>query len=295
MPGVRRRTVLFVVGGLLLSGAWSLRLVAARAEAELGVGAAESPRPAGERAFVAPIALAGPEGADFAVVPRAAKPALMHVSEGDYVPFYKPKAGPQTVRVPAFRIAPYPVTNQEFLGFVMRDPRWRRSRVQRLFAEASYLAAWSADLELGAGSARAAVTGVSWFAAKAYCKSVGARLPSTIEWERARSVVGASFSDSSRLEIPESLRAIPAGQAVVTNDARANPAASLWEWTLDFNSVPLGSGGPDDSVASLFCGAGARASDASDYSAFLRYSFRSSLKADFTLKNLGFRCAESET
>jgi formylglycine-generating enzyme required for sulfatase activity len=115
------------------------------------------------------------------------------------------------------------------------------------------------------------VTGVSWFAAKAYCASVGLRLPTTIEWERALSVVGRSFLASTR-----------AG-------ADTNPAASLWEWTADFNSLPVADGG---SVANLFCGAGARATDATDYSAFLRYSFRSSLKADFTLKNLGFRCAQ---
>ena len=68
---------------------------------------------------------------------------------------------------------------------------------------------------------------------------------------------------------------------------------ALWEWTLDFNSLPVASGSQEDgSGASLFCGAGARARDARDYTAFLRYAFRSSLKASYTLKNLGFRCAK---
>ena len=66
----------------------------------------------------------------------------------------------------------------------------------------------------------------------------------------------------------------------------------IWEWTSDFNSV-MGAGLTADKPASnLFCGDGFRASNAKDYAGFLRFSFRSSLKAGYTLKNLGFRCAQ---
>ena len=42
----------------------------------------------------------------------------------------------------------------------------------------------------------------------------------------------------------------------------------------------------------LFCGSGgARAIDPSDSATFMRYAFRSSLKARYTVRNLGFRCA----
>lgn len=70
----------------------------------------------------------------------------------------------------------------------------------------------------------------------------------------------------------------------------------VWEWTADFNSVLLsqdarnGSGGNNN----LFCGGAAMgASDLKDYAAFMRYAFRSSLKANYSIKNLGFRCAKS--
>jgi len=66
---------------------------------------------------------------------------------------------------------------------------------------------------------------------------------------------------------------------------------SVWEWTEDFDGAPVTSRASGAADSNLFCGAGIRAADASDYGGFLRYSFRSSLRAAYTLKNLGFRCA----
>ena len=255
--------MLFVVGVLLLSGATRSREVAARAQGPERATQGSTPVPV--NADVTHESLLVNAGQ------KAEKPALLSIAAGDYLPFYKGKDGARTRSVPAFRVAAQPVTRQEFLRFLRAEPRWRRSHVGRLFAEAAYLADWRDDLDPGASPLTSAVSSVSWFAAKAYCASVGMRLPTTVEWERALSVVGHSF---------------------ITNaggGGDSNPAASLWEWTADFNSLPVADG---DSVATLFCGAGARATDATDYGAFLRYSFRSSLKADFTLRNLGFRCAE---
>jgi len=256
--------MLGVVCALALSGAARPRQVAAHAQ-DAPREPLNEPAPAPEAADPAPHAAASST--------RGA--LMMSIPAGDYLPFYKGKSGARSLVVPAFEIAAAPVTREEFLSFVRDNPRWRRSRVGRLFAESSYLSDWSDDLNLGASPASRAVTGVPWFAAKAYCASLGQRLPSTVEWERALKVVGPAFVETN------------------AEGPRANLVASLWEWTADFNSVPLADGDPNDSVASLFCGAGARATDATDYGAFLRYSFRSSLKADFALKNLGFRCAES--
>ena len=48
-----------------------------------------------------------------------------------------------------------------------------------------------------------------------------------------------------------------------------------------------------DWTGSFFCGAGAQgARDVENYPAFMRYGFRSSLKADYCIHNLGFRCAK---
>lgn len=249
-----------VVGALLLSGATRPRAVAAHSQAALILSRRA---PAASRA--AEPAGAGPLTPAAQVLPAD----LLRIPAGDYLPFYRGKNGAQTIFVAAFKVAAHPVARGDFLRFVHADPRWRRSRAERLFAEATYLADWAGDFDPGASPIDGPVTAISWFAAKAYCASVGMRLPTTIEWERAFGVIGPSFGEASG----------------------PNLAASLWEWTADFNSIPLAGGDPNDSVASLFCGAGARATDATDYGAFLRYSFRSGLKADFALKNLGFRCA----
>ncbi len=70
----------------------------------------------------------------------------------------------------------------------------------------------------------------------------------------------------------------------------------VWEWVYDFNSVVSNedSRNSEDVIAGLFCGsASLNASDASDYVAFIRYSYRGSLKAKYTTRKMGFRCAKS--
>lgn len=69
----------------------------------------------------------------------------------------------------------------------------------------------------------------------------------------------------------------------------------VWEWTLDFNSVLISGESRKDSTGdnSLFCGASAiGATDLMNYAAFMRYAFRGSVKAKYSIKNLGFRCVE---
>ncbi len=69
----------------------------------------------------------------------------------------------------------------------------------------------------------------------------------------------------------------------------------IWEWNYDFNTalVTGESRGDSDLDKNLFCGSGAaNAKNVANYPAFMRYGFRSSLKANYTVHNLGFRCAK---
>ena len=64
--------------------------------------------------------------------------------------------------------------------------------------------------------------------------------------------------------------------------------------TDDFNSNLVSGESRGDSTVNkdLYCASGsAGAVNPSDYAAFMRYGFRSSLNAKFTLGSLGFRCA----
>jgi len=70
----------------------------------------------------------------------------------------------------------------------------------------------------------------------------------------------------------------------------------IWEWTDDFNSVLSTGDSRNTSTGddnNLFCaGAATTSTDILNYAAFMRFAFRTSLQANYTVANLGFRCAK---
>lgn len=246
------------------------------------------------------------------VAPVAAVSAVdntaVHLPAGSYVPFYSrdsvkaardPAAFHRPIRVDAFQLDRYPVSNREFLAFVLAHPEWQKSHVKPIFADAHYLAHWPSDAALQSESeGERPVTNVSWFAAEAYCRAQGKSLPATDQWEYAladagrnnaalRSKILTWYGTPNAQDLPAARTGMENGYGVV------GMIGLVWEWTLDFNSLMSG---PDlRGSGAQFCGgASLGASDASDYASFMRYSMRSSLKASYTTKNLGFRCAKSE-
>ena len=233
--------------------------------------------------------------------------AMAVIPSGTYEPILRGKDEPERVVVPAFKLDARPVTNAEFLEFVRTHPRWRRSQVSPLFADAGYLADWAGDLELGSNvRPEAPVVRVSWFAARAFAAAQGKRLPNTAEWERA---AAAGFVQADGRTEPGFRAAALAWFAQPTpatlpaaGDGRANVygvrdlLTLVWEWVDDFNTVLVtGESRADTGLErTLFCGAGAAgARDLENYPAFMRAGMRSSLRASYVVPNLGFRCAQS--
>jgi formylglycine-generating enzyme required for sulfatase activity len=231
---------------------------------------------------------------------------LMPVSAGIYRPLFAGENDLKEIPVAGFQLAAKPVNNGEFLDFVRANPQWRRSQVKRLFADENYLKHWTGDTELGpACDAAQPVSWVSWFAAKSYAAWKGGRLPTTAEWELA---AGVGFTQDDGSKEPEFKKAIarwygtPSPAALpVAGSGRANRYGIrdlhglVWEWTSDFNSaIVTGDARGDTGLErQLFCGAGSLgAKDTSNYPAFMRFGFRSSLKAGYTVHNLGFRYAK---
>jgi formylglycine-generating enzyme required for sulfatase activity len=227
------------------------------------------------------------------------------IPEGNYRPLFRGEKDAKEIGVAAFQLDVRPVTNGEFLAFVRENPKWQRSQVKRLFADERYLSHWSGDLELGSARAEQPVTNVSWFAAKAFAASRGKRLPTTAEWELA---AAAGFTLRDGTKDPEFQGALARWYGTpspeVLPDAGGGRAnfygvrdlhGLVWEWTSDFNSALVtgdarGDTGPG---RELFCGAGALgAQDRGNFPAFMRFGFRSSLRAGYTVHNLGFRCAK---
>lgn len=224
------------------------------------------------------------------------------VTGGSYVPLYGGSES-NLVMVNSFYMDVTPVTHEQYLAFVIQYPQWRRSRVPAIFADEHYLRTWSDDTSPPALSIKSPVNNVSWYAAKAYCECQGKRLPTVDEWEYA-----AMADENSRDARKDSLynqriirgyeardtHAKTVGQTIPNYWGIKDLHGLVWEWTLDFNSIILpGESRTQDNDISVFCAAGSiNATDLMNYSAFMRYALRASLKANFALRNLGFRCVK---
>ncbi|MDN4502672.1 formylglycine-generating enzyme family protein [Alteromonadaceae bacterium BrNp21-10] len=234
---------------------------------------------------------------------------MVMLPDGDYRPLYMSKDSPQT-HVKSFSIDVKPVTNQQYLTFLLANPRWQPQAVPQIFAEPQYLQHWPKngnDKQPDDAQLSSPVINVSWFAAQAYCRSLNKRLPTIAEWERVASASdtqadGSQDKDYHRrilewYSLPSSEQLPAVGKKPPNYWGVQDLHGLIWEWTEDFNSALVSGESRGDSNIDqrLFCAAGAQGvADPSDYAAFMRYGFRSSLQAKFTLPNLGFRCASSE-
>jgi formylglycine-generating enzyme len=209
------------------------------------------------------------------------------------------------VVVRPYRLQRTPVTNAAFRAFVAHDPQWRRDRVVRLFADASYLKHWThADAPGPSAHADAPVVHVSWFAASAYCESIGARLPTWHEWEYAAAAdetrADARGDPAFRARMLDwYARTADAPQAVDTSSANLYGVRDLhalvWEWVEDFNALMVSTDSREqgeDPDLMKFCGAGALTmQDKENYAVLMRIAMLSSLQGAYTTANVGFRCA----
>jgi formylglycine-generating enzyme required for sulfatase activity len=88
------------------------------------------------------------------------------------------------VTVGDFYIDRYLVTNQQFRSFTEANAKWRRDRIRPELDNGNYLRHWKSSDPLTT-QANEPVVNVNWYAAVAYCRWAGKRLPSEAEWEYA--------------------------------------------------------------------------------------------------------------
>ena len=229
---------------------------------------------------------------------------MMKIDSGSYRAFIG-KDSNNIIKVKSFYIDDSPVTNAEYLTFLKANPQWTRSKVLRLYADSTYLKHWKGDYQLPEKiNPDAPVTNVSWFAAEAYAKSVGKRLPTIEEWEYVGLADRCSKNASDKPHFTDFiLREYQQRKSNMNKVVRQGEPnfygvydmyGMVWEWTYDFHSVMMSGESRKDNTTneSLFCAGGAiTASDLRNYAAFVRYALRGSIKANNCLNDLGFRCA----
>ena len=236
---------------------------------------------------------------------KAAEIKMMKIKSGMYQPFFK-KGSNQPIKIAAFYMDEYAVTNMEFLLFVKANPQWRRSKVNRLFADENYLKHWESDFVIGDSQKaihNSPVVFVSWFAAKAYCSWKQKRLPTVSEWELA-----GKAAPKNKINMPlteyvlewyrkPNPKILPNVKSTYCNTYGLYDMHGLvWEWTFNFNSF-LSKGDSrtsEEDEKKAFCAAASiNVNDRADYAAYLRFGYRGSLKGNYCIANLGFRCAKN--
>lgn len=227
---------------------------------------------------------------------------MVKIPGGEFRPFLLSERKNRKVKVHSFYLDIHAVTNGEFLAFVKANPQWQRSRVPDIFADSHYLKQWAADLEIGDGRIiNSPVTNISWFAATAYCKWKGKRLPTMDEWEYAAGAAPVNAKPGQQLSRiilewydhpnPAVLPAV--GSTYKNSFGVYDMHGLIWEWVEDFNSVIPGGENRGAGANPFVCGAGSLGTaNKEDYAAYMRYAFRESLQAAYTVSGLGFRCAQ---
>lgn len=225
----------------------------------------------------------------------AAPDGMAFVPSGVFQPFFK-STPPSPIR--AFFLDRTQVTNAAYLEFLQANPVWRKDSVKKLFADAGYLRSWTGDT-FPREIRDVPVTGVSFFAARAYCAWRKKRLPLLGEWEYAAGAdVKHPMTDAENARVLGWYANPGTGTPGMVGQTRNihgvyDMHGLVWEWVADFNSVLLSEESRETgSDKEMFCGGGAaNASNFRNYAAFMRYAFRSSLRSNYTGANLGFRCA----
>lgn len=155
---------------------------------------------------------------------------------------FAPEVPRHTVRVDPFLLDACPVTNAAFQRFVDAEPEWAPGRIPARYHNGAYLRHWtgtSHPTELGDHP----MVNVSWYAAVAYARWAGKRLPMEAEWEcAARGELadsefpwGTAPPDPSRANYGASGRGTttPVGSYPPNPYGLYDLAGNVWEYCLD--------------------------------------------------------------
>ncbi len=157
-----------------------------------------------------------------------------------------------TVFVDAFYMDTHEVTNADYQQFVLANPEWQKDRVDAKYHNGDYLKLWDGTT-YPAGKGDHPVVYVSWYAAMAYSKWAGKRLPSEAEWEKSArgGLVGMRYPWGNEISGADANYGDAVGDTTVVGSYAANGyglydmVGNVWEWCLDAWDSDFYSHSPD--------------------------------------------------
>lgn len=231
---------------------------------------------------------------------------MVFIPSGKYVPLFRDSNSDYLEReVSSFYLDKYQVTNFDYLIFVLNNPFWDILSKKDIFVDDSYLNYWY-NIDNFIFYADKPIINVSWFSSDAFCNFYKYRLPSIDEWEYVGSAginTAHGKSEYGYLNLLGWYINSNSNDVLNVFDMSCNFFGIcgmhfyIWEWVHDFNGVILintdAEGGGLEEL--LYCGAtSTNAIDPADYISFLRFAFRNTLDANYTMAKLGFRCAKDK-
>ena len=145
-----------------------------------------------------------------------------------------------TVYVDAFYMDTYEVTNAQFKTFVDANPQWQKNRIPQKYHDGGYLHDWRGN-SYPSGKGNHPVRYVSWYAAMAYARWAGKRLPTEAEWEKAargglvdKKYPWGNAIDTRQANYNRDVRSTtPVGMYAPNGYGLYDMAGNVSEWCLD--------------------------------------------------------------
>ena len=207
------------------------------------------------------------------------------------------------VTIPSFYIDRTEVTNAQFKRFIEQNPEWQKDRIQAEYHNGKYLQQWNGT-SFPAGQDDHPVVFISWYAAAAFCRAQGKRLPTEAEWEyAARGGLnrqdfpwGDELPDKSRANYGASEIKAPVKVASYLANGYGihDMAGNVWEFLADeWQKYPLKAAltASVDTFSQVKTRRALRGGSFGGGVVNLRVTYRDSHLPENAVEHVGFRCA----